>query len=81
MSGPGKPMAELTPKYLAEDNSAGVVAATTVIVVVSTILFPLRLYGRKLKGIPVHFEEALLYPAYFALLALATVFYRKCCPA
>ncbi|KAK2734199.1 putative NRPS-like protein biosynthetic cluster [Myotisia sp. PD_48] len=55
---------QFSPQFLAEDISARLVAASSIILVVTTILIALRLYIRRLPNVKTGLEDILLFIAY-----------------
>ncbi|KAI0197063.1 integral membrane protein [Xylaria flabelliformis] len=66
---------QFPPGYLEIDQSSNVIAATTTILVISTVLFLLRLIARSLTPAKRGWDDHLLIPSYFLLLALIIVIY------
>lgn len=64
--------------YLNEDISSQLMAATTVILVATTILFCLRLYARTLPSIKPGPEDILLIAAYILSTASCVTGYCEC---
>ena len=70
-------MTDFPPGYLEEDHGPKVLAATTVILVFTTVLLGLRIYARSLTKAERGWDEFLLYPSYLLLVGLLICLYRK----
>lgn len=77
MPGTPLPREQISSQYLEEDVSNRLVAASSVILVVTTILLALRLYVRSLPNVKTGLEDILLLPAYLLSLASCICGYRK----
>lgn len=66
---------DFPPGYLEEDHGPRVIAANTTILVVSTILFALRLIARSLTPAKRGWDDHVLIPAYIFLLGLIITLY------
>lgn len=65
------------PGYLEEDHGRRVIAACSVILVITTVLLPLRFYARSLAPGQRAWDDHLLIPAYVLLLGLVACLYGK----
>lgn len=65
------------PGYLKENNGPRAIAACTVILVITTILFPMRFYSRSLTPGQRAWDDHLLIPAYMFLLGLIACVYGQ----
>lgn len=63
------------PGYLEENNGGRVYAACTIILIVTTVLFPLRLYARSLTSAKRGWDDHVLIPSYVFLLGLIASVY------
>ncbi|KAI1342702.1 hypothetical protein F5Y15DRAFT_312660 [Xylariaceae sp. FL0016] len=63
------------PGYLEENRGDSVIAAATVILIFTTVLFGLRLYARSLTNAKRGWDDHLLIPAYVFLLGLLSCLY------
>lgn len=74
----GSPAPEdFPPGYLEAYNGNQLVAATTAILVVATILLVLRIYGRGLKPGSRGWDDVLLPPSWLLFVALCVLMYSK----
>ncbi|KUI58883.1 hypothetical protein VP1G_06191 [Cytospora mali] len=64
-------------EFLKVDNGGRVIAACTVILIITTILFPLRLYARSLTSAPRAWDDHVLIPSYVFLLGLIASVYAE----
>ena len=70
---------DLSQKYLEENSSGRLVAAATVILVLTSLLLALRLYARALTAFERGWDEFLLPAAWILVVGSCTVSYRKDC--
>lgn len=68
-------MDQYPPGYLEVDHGSRVLASCTTILVVTTILFPLRFYARGLAPGQRAWDDHLLFPSYILLLGLIASVY------
>jgi hypothetical protein len=66
---------EFPPGYLEENRGSSVIAATTSILVICTVLFALRLVARFLTPAKRGWDDHLLIPSYMFLLGLVIILY------
>ncbi|KAI1344172.1 hypothetical protein F5Y15DRAFT_104464 [Xylariaceae sp. FL0016] len=66
---------QFTPEYLAQDRGGRVIAAVTTVLVLTTVLFGLRLVSRSLTPAKRGWDDHLLIPAYLTFLGTAIVIY------
>lgn len=71
------PSTQLPPEYLEEYTGNRVLAATTIILVLSTVLLGLRLYARSLTRAALGSDDFILLPAWILLLGLIICLYSK----
>ncbi|PLB55593.1 integral membrane protein [Aspergillus steynii IBT 23096] len=64
---------QVSSEYLQEDISGQLVAAASVILVITTILLALRLYVRSLPNVKSGLEDFLLLPAYILSMGASTI--------
>ncbi len=69
------PPAQFPPGYLEENHGGRVIAATTTILVVATVLFALRLLARSMTPAKRGWDDHILIPSYLLLLALLATLY------
>jgi len=69
------PPAQFPPGYLEENHGGRVIAATTTILVVATLLFALRLLARSMTPAKRGWDDHILIPSYLLLLALLATLY------
>ncbi|KAF3063484.1 hypothetical protein GL218_02765 [Daldinia childiae] len=68
---------QFPPGYLEEDHGGRVIAAVTTILVITTVLFGLRLWARSLTTAQRGWDDHVLIPAYIFLLALCGSLYAE----
>lgn len=68
---------QLSASYLAEDISGQLLAATTVILVITTALVALRFYARSLTNASAGWDDLLLPPSWILVVGACTTGYRK----
>ncbi|KAI1475335.1 hypothetical protein K445DRAFT_314477 [Daldinia sp. EC12] len=77
MAAPPPSPDQFPPGYLEEDHGGRVIAAVTTILVVTTVLFGLRLWARSLTTAQRGWDDHVLIPAYIFLLALLGSLYAE----